>query len=74
MRAGNDNPGFGGERHIYRHGLLAASLAAGLPPGVAVAETWHGQNQCAVIPALNTKQLIPTALMTDRSAGVRPLV
>jgi hypothetical protein len=27
-------------------------------PGIAAAETWHGQIQCAAIPTLDTKQLI----------------
>jgi len=49
---------------MHRHCLLAATLAAGLLPGVAAAETWHGQIQCVAVPTMGTTTLVGTFEMT----------
>ena len=49
---------------MHRYSLLAAILAAGLLPGVAAAETWHGEIQCVAVPTLGTTTLVGYFEMT----------
>ncbi|HTW51311.1 MAG TPA: hypothetical protein VME45_05385 [Stellaceae bacterium] len=59
---------------MVRYLLVAAMLA--LCPGLAMADSWHGQIQCAVIPAFGAKPLFGAFDLTakgDQLAYSRPV-
>ena len=56
-------------------GFLIAALLA-LCPSLAMAESWHGQIQCAIIPVFSTKPLVGAFDLTangDRLTYSRPV-